>query len=179
MWVFLGNFLWFIFGGGFFLGLTWFFYGLLWCITIVGIPIGIACFRVASFAFFPFGKQLVPAEIVGERAFVGSGFVNVLWVIFSGFWLALGHIILGVGECCTVIGIPFGLANFKIAQASFAPLGKRIVSSDIARAAYAAHAQKVAALANGIPVPPLPPAVPAPPVPTVVPVAPAPDQIRR
>ena len=161
MWAFLGNLLWFVFGGGWFLGLVWLFYGLIWCITIIGIPIGIACFRVASFSFFPFGKQLVPAEVIGEQAVVGSGLGNVIWVIFCGFWLAIGHVILGVCECCTVIGIPFGLANFKIAQASFAPLGKRIVPSNIARAAYAAHAQKVAALANGIP------------------VVPAPDQIRR
>lgn len=145
---FVGNILWFIFGG-FALGLIWFFGGLLWCCTIIGIPIGIACFRIASFAFFPFGKELVPAEIVGEKAGFGSGFMNVLWVIFSGLWLSLGHIFTGIGLCCTIIGIPFGLAHFKIAQAAFAPLGKRIVSTEVAQAAYAAYAQNKVAQMNG------------------------------
>ena len=139
---FVGNLLWFIFGGGCVLGLSWFFIGLLWCCTIIGIPIGICCFRIASFAFFPFGKELVPAEIVGEKALPGSGLMNVLWVCFSGLWLSIGHVCIGIFDCCTIIGIPFGLANFKIASAAFAPLGKRIVSSEVAKAARAAHAQK-------------------------------------
>ncbi len=146
---FVGNFLWFIFGGGFFLGLSWFFIGLLWCCTIIGIPLGICCFRIASFAFLPFGKELVPAEIIGEKAVFGSGFVNVIWVIFSGFWLALAHILAGIGQCCTIIFIPFGLANFKIAKASFAPLGKRIVPTEMAQAAYAAFAQRKLDMALG------------------------------
>ena len=145
----VGNILWFVFGGGLFLGLSWFFAGICWCLTIIGIPFGIACFRIASFAFFPFGKKLVPAEVLGEKAVFGSGCMNVIWCIFSGFWLAVGHILIGIGCCCTIIGIPFGLANFKIAQAAFAPLGKRIVPTAIADAAIAAYAQnKVAAMQN-------------------------------
>ncbi len=144
---FIGNLLWFIFGGGFALGLSWVFIGCLWCITIIGIPIGIACFRISAFAFFPFGKVLVPAEAVGEKAVVGSGLMNILWFIFSGLWLAISHVIVGVSYCLTIIGIPFGLANFKIAQASLAPLGKRIVSTAKANeiAAAAAQAKQAAA----------------------------------
>ena len=146
---FVGNLLWFVFGGGVFYGLVWLLAGCLWCITIIGIPIGIACFRVASFAFLPFGKELVPAEIVGEKAVAGSGFVNVLWCIFSGFWLSVAHVLTGLGYCCTIILIPFGLAHFKIAKASFAPLGKRIVNSEMAKAAYMAAAQAKLAAATG------------------------------
>lgn len=146
---FVGNLLWLVFGGGLLYGFVWLLAGCFWCCTIIGIPIGIACFRVASFAFLPFGKTLVPAEIVGEKAVVGSGLVNVLWCIFSGFWLSIAHAITGLLDCCTIIGIPFGLAHFKIAQAAFAPLGKRIVSTEMARAAYVAAAQAEVAAALG------------------------------
>ena len=139
---FIGNFLWFVLGGGFFLGLTWCLAGVIWCITIVGIPVGIACFRIASFSFFPFGKELVPAELVGEKAGLGSGVLNFFWCIFSGFWLALFHAICGLTELVSIIGIPFALANFKIAAAAFAPLGKRIVSTETAVAARARRAQE-------------------------------------
>ena len=126
----IGNLLWFIFGGGWLLGLLWVFVGSLWCLTLIGIPMGVACFRIASFAFFPFGKDLVPAEAVGENPIFGTGLMNVIWCVFFGFWLFLIHIIAGISECIGIITIPFGLANFKIALAAFAPLGKRIVPSN-------------------------------------------------
>lgn len=132
---FVGNLLWFIFGGGLFMGLGWVIFGCIWCITVIGYPVGIACFRIARFAFFPFGKELVRAELVGEKRITGTGIMNFLWCILSGLWLAIGHTLIGVFDCITIIGIPFGLANFKIAEASFAPLGKRVVSKDLARAA--------------------------------------------
>lgn len=131
---FVGNLLWFIFGG-IIMGFLWLLAGLLCCITIVGIPMGVACFRIASFAFFPFGKDLVPAEMVGEKRIVGTGLANFLWCILLGLWLAIGNALLGVFFFCTIIGIPFGFAYFKLAKASFAPLGQRIVSSDLAKAA--------------------------------------------
>ena len=138
---FIGNLLWFIFGGGFFLGLTWFLIGVICFCTIIGIPFGFACFRIAAFAFFPFGKELVPAKFIGEKAMLGSTLGNIIWCIFFGLWLAIGGALLGVGLCLTIIGIPFGLAQFKIAQAAFAPLGKRVVSSEMAVAARAKHAE--------------------------------------
>ena len=144
---FIGNLLWFVFGG-FLLGTVWLLAGLIWCITIIGIPFGIACFRIASFAYFPFGKELVPAELMGEKVIYGTGIFNLLWCIFSGLWLAIAHILTGIGQCITIIGIPFGLAHFKLAQASFAPLGKRIVSTEVARAAREAHAKAVVEAAN-------------------------------
>ena len=140
---FIGNLLWFIFGGGLLLGLSWLLVGAVWCITVVGIPIGIGCFRVAGFAFFPFGKELVSAELVGEERIAGTGIMNFLWCVLCGLWLAIGHALIGVSECLTIIGIPFGLANFKLAAASFAPLGKRTVSKDVAAAARARAAQEM------------------------------------
>ena len=131
---FIGNLLWFILGG-IVMGFLWILAGLLCCATIVGIPMGVACFRIASFAFFPFGKDLVPAEMIGEKRIIGTGLANLIWCIFIGLWLAIGNILLGIVFFCTIIGIPFGFAYFKLAKASFAPLGQRIVSSDLAKAA--------------------------------------------
>ena len=138
---FIGNLLWFIFGGGILLGLLWFLVGCIWCVTIIGFPIGIACIRIAGFAFFPFGKELVPAEWVGEKRIVGTGLMNFIWCILSGLWLAIAHIFVGIADCLTIIGIPFGLANFKIAVAAFAPLGKRTVTKAVAAEARARAAQ--------------------------------------
>lgn len=123
------------------MGLLWALFGLIWCVTIVGIPIGIACFRIAGFAFFPFGKELVPAELVGEKRITGTGIMNFLWCIFSGLWLAISHVLYGIADCVTIIGIPFGIAHFKIASAAFAPLGKRTVSKAIAAEARARAAR--------------------------------------
>ena len=120
---FIGNILWFFFGG-IWLGLSWILAGVLLCCTIIGIPFGIACFRIAGFAFCPFGKKLVPSPDAGA----GTAILNLIWIIFAGFWLALESAIAGVLWCCTIIGIPLGIACFNIAQASFAPLGKVVVS---------------------------------------------------
>ena len=151
---FVGNFVWFIFGGGIILGLAWFLSGIIFCLTIIGIPFGIAAFRIASFAFFPFGKELIPAELIGEKPVFGSGFMNVIWCILSGFWLALGHIIIGICDCLGLITIPFGLANFKIAQAAFAPLGKRIVTLEVAAEAKRCKAQGIPYTPSAKQVPP-------------------------
>lgn len=118
----IGNVLWFLFFG-LEMGLAWIVIGLLFCCTIIGIPYGIASFRIAMFAFFPFGKDIVKGENAGACTFL----LNVIWVIFAGIWLWLGSVIGGILFCCTIIGIPFGIACFRIAKASFAPLGKKIV----------------------------------------------------
>ena len=116
----IGNLLWLIFGGGIPGFLGWIFYGVILCITVIGIPFGIASFRIAIFVLWPFGQELVDAELVGERRIMGTGLANILWIILAGIWLALLHAIVGVLLCITIIGIPFGLANFKIAGAAFA-----------------------------------------------------------
>lgn len=124
----LGNLLWFILGGGILLCIQWFIAGVLLCLTIVGIPFAVAAFRVVPYAAFPFGKELVDCRTLGERRVVGTGLANLLWILLAGIWLAISHVVAGIACCLTIVGIPFGLAHFKLAQIAFAPLGKRSVS---------------------------------------------------
>ncbi len=111
-----GNLLWFIFGGAI-SGLSWCLTGCLWCITIVGIPVGMQCFKFASLSFFPFGKDVV----YGGGA--GSFLLNLIWLIVSGLPLALEHVLIGCLLCITIIGIPFGLQQFKLAKLALMPFG--------------------------------------------------------
>ena len=128
---FVGNLLWFVFGGGIIAWLLWIMLGLLLSITIIGIPFAMAAFRISRFAAFPFGKELIDCRLIGEKRIAGTSFVNVLWVIFAGLWLAIYHAFTGIGCCLTIIGIPFGLAHFKLAGVCFAPLGKKPVSKEL------------------------------------------------
>ena len=120
------NILWFVFGGGFIAWLMWILTGGLLFITVVGIPFAWASFRIAGFAAFPFGKDLVDARDVGEQRLLGTGLANLLWIVLAGIWLAISHILAGAGLCLTIIGIPFGFAHFRLAMVCFAPLGKRV-----------------------------------------------------
>lgn len=119
------NILWFVFGGGFFSWLLWICLGALLFITIAGIPFAFAAFRIAGFAAFPFGKQLVDVRDVGGKRVIGTTLGNFLWIILAGIWLAISHILAGASLCLTIIGIPFGFAHFRLASVSFAPLGKK------------------------------------------------------
>ena len=116
----LGNILWFIFGG-LFSGILWLLAGLIWCITIIGIPIGLQCFKFASLAMWPFGNEIV----YGSGMF--SLLVNVIWIVFFGLEMAVANLILGCLWCITIIGIPFGKQFFKLAQLSLMPFGAQIV----------------------------------------------------
>ncbi len=115
-----GNALWFIFGG-LLQGLSWAFSGILWSITIIGIPIGKQCFKLASLAFFPFGKEIQ----YGGNTF--SLIANIFWMIFSGIPLAICAVLNGLLLCCTIIGIPFGLQCFKIAKLALFPFGASVI----------------------------------------------------
>lgn len=132
----IGNILWFILGGVL-MGLGWWLAGLLCALTIVGLPWAKACFVIGQFAFFPFGKEAVSRSVVSGQGDIGTGFLgtigNVLWFIFAGVWLALGH--LASALCCfvTIIGIPFGVQHIKLALIALAPIGKTIVSKNTAR----------------------------------------------
>ncbi len=121
------NILWFIFGGGFLACLLWILLGGLLFVTVIGIPFGYAAFRIAGFAAFPFGKELVDTRTMGEKRVVGTSLANFLWIILAGIWLAISHIITGISLCLTIIGIPFGFAHFRLAGVCFAPLGKKAV----------------------------------------------------
>lgn len=115
----LGNILWFVLGG-FISGLSWCLAGILWCITIVGIPWGVQCFKFAQLGFFPFGREV---EYGGG---VGSFLLNIIWLLLSGIPLALESAVFGCILCVTVVGIPFGLQHFKIAKLALMPFGARI-----------------------------------------------------
>jgi uncharacterized membrane protein YccF (DUF307 family) len=106
------------------------FAALLCFIFIITIPFGIAALRIAVFALWPFGKTVVRRSDAGFAAGVG----NVIWFVFCGWWLALGHLVTGALLCLTIIGIPLGLANFKLIPVSLLPLGREIVDIDQARA---------------------------------------------
>ena len=116
---FFGNIVWFILYG-FISGLAWLFIGLLWCITIVGIPVGIQCFKLSCVSFFPFGKNI----LLGTKT--SSVILNILWIVFGGLELALGYLAAGIVFCCTIIGIPLGLQCFKLVKLSFLPFGAKI-----------------------------------------------------
>lgn len=116
----LGNLLWFIFGGCV-SGLSWCLAGILWCITIVGVPIGVQCFKFAALSFFPFGKEVV----YGGGAV--SLLMNIVWLLVSGIPLAIEHAVIGILLCITVVGIPFGLQQFKLAKLALMPFGANVI----------------------------------------------------
>ncbi|SDJ38583.1 YccF domain-containing protein [Proteiniclasticum ruminis] len=117
----LGNIIWF-FLGGFIPAVLWFFFGLLWSVTIIGLPVGIQCFKMAGLQLFPFGK-----EVTNDGMGAGSFLVNLLWIFIGGIELAVANVVTGVLLCVTVIGIPFGLQSFKMAKLSLMPFGARVV----------------------------------------------------
>lgn len=123
------NIIWLVLSG-FWMFLGYLAAGVVLCILILTIPWGIAAFRIGLFALWPFGRTIVEKRTSG----VGSFFGNVVWVILAGWWLAIGHILTGVAMCLTIIGIPLGIASFKLVPVSLMPLGKEIVRTDDAHA---------------------------------------------
>ena len=141
----LGNILWFVFGG-FFLGLAWMLFSLLAFITIIGIPWGRASFVIGKFAFFPFGKEAIDRSMLSANKDIGSGALgvigNIIWFIFAGLSLGISHFILAI--CCfiTIIGIPFGIQHLKLAGLAIFPIGKTIVTKEVATAARKRYAEQ-------------------------------------
>ncbi|EKC5519743.1 TPA: YccF domain-containing protein [Vibrio parahaemolyticus] len=129
----LGNIIWFLFGGVF-MGLLWWLFGILAFISIIGIPWGRACFVMGNFSFFPFGKEAVSRDELTNEMDIGTsplGVIgNVLWFMFAGLWLAIGHILSAAACFVTIIGIPFALQHLKLAVISLAPIGKTVVTSE-------------------------------------------------
>lgn len=126
------NILWFVFGG-WISGTLWLLSGVLLAITVIGLPWAMAAFRIASFSYWPFGRQVVSRAELLRRGDLGTGVIglllNVVWFVLGGWYLALHHIVLGVGLCLTIIGIPFGLQHLKLAIISLAPVGKAVVET--------------------------------------------------
>lgn len=115
------NILWFIFGG-FLAGTGWIIAGIIMAITVIGLPWTPAAFRMASFSYWPFGRVVVTRDDG-----VGSGCLNILWLVFAGWWLALGHIVIAAGQAVTIIGIPFAWQHVKLAILALTPVGKDVV----------------------------------------------------
>jgi uncharacterized membrane protein YccF (DUF307 family) len=123
---FVLNVLWFVFGG-FISGTLWMLAGALLLLTVIGAPWAFAAFRIGRFSYAPFGRQAVPRT----RNDLGTGctglFLNLVWLVLGGWYLAIQHITIGAGLCLTLIGIPFGLQHLKLAIISLAPVGTEIV----------------------------------------------------
>ena len=127
------NLIWLVLSG-FWLALAYALAGVVMCVLVVTIPFGVASFRLASYVLWPFGRTVIRRPGAGTASMVG----NVLWFLFAGVWIAVAHIFLGLILCLTIVGIPLGLGNFKLAAVAMAPLGKEIVSTSDPRAALGA-----------------------------------------
>lgn len=120
---FLGNIVWLIFGG-LLMSLSYLLLGILYCLTIIGLPIGLQLFKLASLSFSPFGH-----EAIDRNGTMGCWplCLNLLWIVFGGIEMALTHALLGLIFCITIVGIPFGMQHFKLALLALMPFGKEIV----------------------------------------------------
>jgi len=119
------NVIWLVFCGVW-MAICYVLAGLVCFVLIITIPFGIAAFRIAGYVLWPFGRTIDRRPEAGIASVIG----NVVWIIFFGWWLALGHLVAGVLLCLTIIGIPLGLASFKIIPVTLVPLGVRIVPAD-------------------------------------------------
>jgi len=118
------NIIWFLLAG-FWLFLEYIFFGIIACIFIITIPAGVACFRMASYVIWPFGREVVKRPDAGA----GSTFMNVVWFLVAGLWLTIGHITTAIAQFVTIIGIPLAIANLKLIPVTCFPFGKEVVDS--------------------------------------------------
>jgi uncharacterized membrane protein YccF (DUF307 family) len=121
------NIIWLLFAG-IWLAIGYAIVGLICFVLIITIPFGIAAWRIAGYALWPFGRTVIRRRDAG----IGSAIGNVIWLIVAGIWLAIGHLVTGVLLCLTIIGIPLGIADFKMIPISLLPLGREIVPADSA-----------------------------------------------
>jgi uncharacterized membrane protein YccF (DUF307 family) len=119
------NIIWLVFEG-IWMAIAYFFVGLICFILIITIPFGIASWRIANYVLWPFGRTIDRRPNAGVASLIG----NIIWIILFGWWLAIGHLVFGIAMCVTIIGIPLGLASFKIIPITLFPLGVRIVPTD-------------------------------------------------
>ena len=120
----LGNIIWIIFGG-LFESIAWLIIGIFFCITIIGIPFGLQCFKIAMLVICPFGKEIEYSRKSGCCQLCG----NIIWILLCGLFLGIFNLIAGCIYCITIIGIPFGLQFFKLAKLSLIPFGAKVVES--------------------------------------------------
>jgi uncharacterized membrane protein YccF (DUF307 family) len=120
----LGNIIWLIFGG-LAAAIGYLFGGMVLCLTVIGIPWGIQCFKIASLVLWPFGRQVVPAPGGGDGCL--TLLCNIIWLVFGGFYTALVHLLFAFLLAITIIGIPFARQHIKLMELSLMPFGKRII----------------------------------------------------
>ena len=121
----LGNLIWIVFGGlisaiGYVVG------GVVLCCTIIGIPFGLQCFKLADFMLWPFGRKTVYNHSTGGCL---QTFANIIWILCGGIWIAASHLFFGILLCITIIGLPFGRKHFQMIELALMPFGKKIVSA--------------------------------------------------
>jgi len=121
---FLLNLLWAVFGGGLVIFIEYVLAGLVLCLTVVGIPFGTQCFKIAGLGLFPFGKDI--RDVRGFGGETTSFLLNVLWFLVAGLWIFLSHLALALGLAVTLIGIPFAFQHLKLAMLALAPFGQRV-----------------------------------------------------
>jgi len=123
------NVLWFIFGG-WISGLLWLLGGAILALTVVGLPWTFAAWRIASYSFWPFGREVVWRDEFSGQEDLGTGCLgiglNVIWFVFAGWYIALSHLLIAVAEFITIIGIPFALKDLELAKLALAPIGRTI-----------------------------------------------------
>jgi uncharacterized membrane protein YccF (DUF307 family) len=130
------NICWFVFGGGFFMGILWWIVGLLMYITVIGIPFGKSCFVIGNFSFHPFGRETINRKLITGKKDIGTGglglIVNILWFIIGGIWLFIGHFSACIVSFIGIITIPFAFQHWKLAKICLAPIGKTVVLNSVA-----------------------------------------------
>jgi len=122
----LGNILWIILGGGIFIFFEYLIGGLILCLTIIGIPFGVQCFKLSVLGLFPFGREVITRE---HHTGCLSIVMNVLWILFGGLEIALTHVLFAVLCAITIIGLPFAKQHIKLASLALTPFGKSVVNS--------------------------------------------------
>jgi uncharacterized membrane protein YccF (DUF307 family) len=134
------NVIWFLLGG-WVAAIEWFIGGLILAITIVGIPYVPGIWRIAVFSAFPFGQSMVstPKGVSGKAL---TGLLNIVWLVLAGIWIAISHVLAGIFFCITIIGIPFGIAHFRLAGAALMPVGKEIVPKHLREARDLLHTNR-------------------------------------
>ncbi|HEU4727479.1 MAG TPA: YccF domain-containing protein [Kofleriaceae bacterium] len=140
----IGNIIWFV-CGGLFMALGWWLAGVIMAISIIGIPWARSCFVLGSFCLFPFGREAIDRRELTGQSDLGTGALglvgNVVWFVFAGLWLAIGHIGSAVANFMTIIGIPFGIQHLKLAACALAPIGKTVVPIEVASEARRRNAR--------------------------------------
>jgi uncharacterized membrane protein YccF (DUF307 family) len=130
------NILWLVLGGGLLSGAVWLLAGLLFALSIVGLPWARAAINIGFYTLFPFGQTAVARDELSGREDLGTGPLgaigNIIWLLVIGWWLALGHLVLAVGYAVTIIGLPFAWVHLKLVPIALWPIGQTIVANEVA-----------------------------------------------